>query len=122
MTEHGDTVAGPTWLRAVGFALLFVYPPQLAAFVFSALPECDHCVGMFWVLYPVVPGLVPATAFGREAGGDFVVGLAGAFALALLVGASLLARHSGRGWRFVAGVLAVLSAANATVVGNLLRA
>lgn len=98
-----------------------VYAPQPIAFLTSPLGECDHCVGQFWTLFPAIPGLfagVLVNQGGRSAGLWVTACLV---VLGLLTAAVRAARRGGRFGAVTALGIALLTAANATLVGHMLR-
>lgn len=92
---------------------------SFAAFLFSPLAECSHCVQSYLMMLPVQPGVLLATLCG--ANGLGFAATAGAITLALLLVTAVLLRELGVRW-WVAGVpLALLAAAQGVAFGHALR-
>jgi hypothetical protein len=99
-------------------ATVALYAPAVAPFVLSPLAECEHCVGLYFALLPVLPGFLAAWL-----GSDVVpfYALGAVATLAVLALTALLIALAGRRWLFVAVPVALLEGAQATGVGHLLR-
>ena len=46
------------WVKPLSLTLLFVYGAQAVPFFVGPLTECDHCVGNYLKLFPIIPGML----------------------------------------------------------------
>jgi hypothetical protein len=107
-----------TWKRALGSAALVVYVPQFAALVVGPLSECQHCLGNFMMLFPIVPGMLA----GALVQGDSRLDVAIIVTIAIILALSGLLRSTGPRARIaLQGLAALLSLASAVAFSHALR-
>lgn len=128
MTPSVPRIAVPTrtapsrfacWRTPLLRTALVWWGGSFAAFVFSPLAECSHCVQSYLMMLPVQPGILLAALCGTDGLGFAVT--AGAITLVLLLVTAVLLRELGVRWWVAAVPLALLAAAQGIAFGYALR-
>ena len=112
---------GLGWRTALVRAALTVWLPTLAPIVAGMLSGCGHCASTYWLMVPIVPGVLVAAAIGLQNTAFVVVGAVvtlGLFALTTL----LLRELPRRLGYFAQGVMALAVAGEAIALAVAMRA
>lgn len=100
-------------------AALALWLPALLPFLCGPLTECGHCVRLYLLCLPLLPGFLPPMLLRLDGAWFFVVAALGT--VTALVGLFVLLRAAGRHWRWVALVVGVLAGVNALGLAAQLR-
>lgn len=89
-----------TW-RVFGLSALAVESPFLVGMVLvQVLVRCEHCRGVWWTSWPILPGAVPSYVLGARYGGPQLYVLLALISLGFLAAVFFLS-YRNRYWRLI---------------------
>lgn len=118
VTEATVPAAGGSALRSLARAAAILWLPAGLPLFLGPLSECGHCVRIYWMVVPIVPGFIARMVVPDAVG----IALAAVLTLLLLAGLTLALRRLPQpAARWVGILAACLTGAQALILGNLLR-
>ena len=95
-----ESPAAPKRLPLIGLSVAAVEAPFLVGMIFvQMLVHCAHCRGVWWTLWPVLPGAIPSVLLGLRVNGWRLDIVFGSVTL-LFVAGVFFATFRSRYWRF----------------------
>ena len=84
-----------------GLSVLAVESPFLVGMVLvQVLVRCEHCRGVWWTSWPILPGAFPSYVLGARYGGPQFFVILGLVTLGFITGVLFLSYRS-RHWRMI---------------------